>query len=496
MNIYPRRPLFNRRPQSNIYRMFLWVMMILGGVWMIQQVQSGEIKPLFDATPTPTRSLNSLLLEGDALFTAGNLNAAIAAYEQALQMNPNDAETWAKMARIQTYSSAFLITDAEKKERLLAALDSARKAVELEPENSTARAILAFTLGWNANRSIYSNDLRQVDRFLAEAEQEALIALQLDKDNTLALAFYAEILVDQQKWSQAEQNINLALQREGADQIMDVHRVYAYVLESQGQYNLAIPEYNRAIELEPNFTFLYIRTGANYRALAFAIAAREGVEAARQTYEISLEYFDKAARINEQIGVEDPGPYLSIARTYSQLGEFFAAARNVQKALSFQPTNADIYGQLGVVYYRSRNYEGSIFSLQCATYGCDSETSCLGRGLEKCNPDLGPQFAGTEIAGLPISPNSITYYYIYGSVLAGLSRRADNKCGEAMRVFNDVRVELNANPDAYADGYQTILKIIQDGEFICNSLGAPASSGGGAAGTSTPEVMLDGTPTP
>jgi hypothetical protein len=64
MNVNPRRPLFNRKPQSNIYRMFVWVMMILGGVWMLQQMDKGEIKPLFLATPTPTRSIESYLLEG------------------------------------------------------------------------------------------------------------------------------------------------------------------------------------------------------------------------------------------------------------------------------------------------------------------------------------------------------------------------------------------------------------------------------------------------
>src|SRR5512140_3213256 len=104
MNVNPRRPLFNRKPQSNIYRMFLWVMMILGGIWMLQQINKGDIKPLFQPTPTPTRSIESYLLEGDADFTAGNLNAAILSYQEALDLNSNDAQTWAKLARIQTYS--------------------------------------------------------------------------------------------------------------------------------------------------------------------------------------------------------------------------------------------------------------------------------------------------------------------------------------------------------------------------------------------------------
>ncbi|HEY5729333.1 MAG TPA: tetratricopeptide repeat protein [Anaerolineales bacterium] len=479
MNVYPRRPLFNRKPQSNIYRMFLWVVMILVFIWMLQQMNKGDIQPLFLATPTPTRAADSYALEGDANFTAGKLDAAILAYQEAVRVDPGNAQIWSKLARIQTYSSAFLITNEQKKERLLTALESARKAVELAPDDSTAHAILAFALDWNADSSIYKDDLQQVQKFLVEAEQEAVRAQQLDSTNTLALAYYAEVLLDQQKWTQAEQYINLALQREDAKDLMDVHRVNAYLLETLGQYNLAITEYEKAIALEPNFTFLYLRAGANYRRLAFEIP---NTEAARPVYEQSLEYFDKAAKINEQIEVFDPTPYLSIARTYSQLGEFFAAARNVQKALEYDPTNADIYGQLGIVFFRSRNYEGSIFSLKCATSGCSGEDSCLGRGLDACYPDLG--FTEQVITGQPIAPNTVVYYYTYGSVLAALSRPRDNKCGEAMQVLGQVRSELNANPDAYTDGYQTILSIVQAGEAICQSLaedGVPASSVQGEA---------------
>ena len=497
MNVSPRRPLFSRKPQSSIYRMFLWVIMLLGGIWMLQQINKGEIKPLFLATPTPTRTTESFILEGDANFTSGKVNDAITAYQEAVRANPNDAQTWAKLARIQTYSSAFLITDDEKRQRLLEALESADKAIELAPEDSTVRAIRAFVLDWNANESLYPADLQQVQRFLTEAEQEALIALQLDNANTLALAYYAEILIDQQKWNQAEVQMQLALERPDADQQMDVHRINAYLLETLGQYNLAITEYDKAITLEPSFTFLYLRAGANYRRLAFEI---QNPEAARPVYEKSLEYFDKAVDINKQIGVNDPGPHLSIARTYSQLGEFFAAARNVQKALEYEPTNADIYGQLGIIYFRSRNYEGSIFSFECAIKGCSGEDSCYGRGLDKCYPDLG--LNPVEVKGQAISPNTIVYYYTYGSVLAALSRQRDNKCDKAMQILNEVTTELNANPDAYADGRETIVSIVQAGEEICDSLasgGAPVSSSGNETATSTPEGLMSdaaATPTP
>ena len=374
MNVYPRRALFYKKPRTSIYRLFIIIVMILGGVWLIRGVDQGEIERPFTATVTPTRSVDSYALEGDAQFIAGNLDEAITAYREAVRVDPSNAQIWAKLARIQTYSSALLTTDPARLARLTDALGSIDEAVKLAPDDSTVHAIRAFVLDWNANSALV--DEKQVTAYLTEAEQEAVRALQLDNQNTLALAFYAEILVDQQKWTQAEQYILQALEREDADSLMDVHRVYAYVLESLGLYNQAIQEYDKAILISPNLTFLYLRAGANYRRLGFGSLNEESALA---LYEKSLEYFQKAAQINEQLSVFDPVPYLSIAKTYSQTGDYFAAALNVQKALDYDPGNADTYGQLGIVFFKSRNYEGSIPALKCAVRGCTAAESCDAR---------------------------------------------------------------------------------------------------------------------
>ena len=163
-----------------------------------------------------------------------------------------------------------------------------------------------------------------------------------------------------------------------------------------GEYNLAIQEYDKAIAITPKLTFLYLRAGANYRQLGFQEPERGNQ---KQLFESSLTYFAKAASINEELRIQDPTPYLSIAKTYSQEGEYFIAARNVQKALEFQPDNADFYGQLGVIYFKSRNYEGSIPALQCASSGCLGRNSCTCRGLDGCD-DLHP---AVGVRGLPLS---------------------------------------------------------------------------------------------
>jgi tetratricopeptide (TPR) repeat protein len=451
MNIYPKRSLFRRRDELNIYRMFFWVVMILGGIWLIRSVQKGDVKPLFLPTATPTRFAESYILEGSALFTAGKLDdtkdpngniipGAISVYLEASKVDPANAQLLAQLARIQTYSSAMLVNRDEKKVRLAQALDSAKRATELAPDDSNVHAVYAFTLDWNANSTLESDPLK-IQKMLTEAEREAVRALQLDNANTLALAFYAEILVDQQKWAEAQQNIEKALANDPS--LMDVHRVNAYVMESLGQYALAIESYDRAIAITPNLTFLYLSAGANYRRLAFD---SPNLEVQNQLFLKSLDYFDKAVRINKQLGVEDPVPYLSIAKTYSQMGQFFIAIRNVQRTIEFQPSKAEFYGELGVLYHKNRNYETGILALKCAVRGCTEEESCPARG------DCGPNDKKAVVVGLPLNGGTIYYYDIYASELAALSTPKKNYCDEALAVAAEIGAsEFVKDPNIAAD---------------------------------------------
>ena len=463
MNINPRHMLFRRRSESSVYRRFFWVTLILGGIWLIRSVQTGSVKPLFDPTPVPTRMAVSLALEGDAQFTAGQLEASITAYREAVTLDPNDAQVLAKLARIQTYSSAMIVNRDEVVARLAEALESAKKAVDLAPDDSNVHGIYAFALDWNAS---YQSDPDLARSMLAKAEQEAVRALQLDPDNVLARAFYAETLVDQGKWKDAKQAIDQALQSDAS--LMDVHRVNASVLETGGDYALAIESYDRAIAITPNLTFLYQRAGANYRRLAFD-SPNEDVQ--NQLYEKSLEKFDQAARINAQLKVQDPGPYLSIAKTYSQMGQFFVAIRNVQKTIEFQPSNPVFYGELGVLYHKNRNYETGILALKCAVRGCTEEESCPARG------DCGTNDIPAEVKGLPLRADTIYYYDVYASELAALSTPKISYCPEALSIASEIEAsEFISDPNIAAD-MVVVRKICNFDDENVTATGEPVISG-------------------
>jgi len=493
-----KRPTFRPgRQKTNFYRVMALLALILASVWLLMALRRGEVKSPFEPTPTPTRMAASFFMEAQAYFDAGKLddpsdnlpggvlsasmlataaalgtpipengtvtpaarnpnepviNDAIDAYQAALVADPNNAQAWAELARIQAYSSQTLRNDTERLKRLKEAQDSADNAVNLAPDDSTVRAIRAFVLDWYAYSPLV--DPKTSASLLIEAEREASRAYQLDPNNALALAYYAEILADQQKLTQAEKYASQAVKE--SPNLMDTHRVYAYVWESLGQYRQAIEEYLEAVKITPNLTFLYIRIGQNYR---------EGIK----NPDLALDYFDRAARINAQLGVQNPVPYIEIAKTYTQQGQFFIAGVNAEKALSFDNQSANTYGQLGIIYRRARNYEGANPLLKCAVRGCTAAENEMGK---------------VDVDGLPLSSLTIAYYYVeYGTNLAFLSRPNENYCVEAIDVLEQVR--------AYRPDDSTLISIINDSEGICRRL-----EGESTLEENTPSPAPSPSPTP
>lgn len=480
MKVTRRRQLFYQPRRSNLYRIFALVLVILVVAWFAAHLKSGSVRNPFDPTPTPTRTSSSWAEEGDADFDAGDLKAAITAYNQATLTNSLDAGAWAKLARIQAYSSRLLTNDTQRLARLEQARQSIDRAVALAPDDSDVHAYRAFVLDWSADPALdplrASGSPKAAD-LLLQAEQEAVVAQSLNNQNALALAYYAEILTDEQKWTQAEQVIQQALLID--PNIMDVHRAYGYVLESIGSYNQAIQEYQKALAINPNLTFLYISVGTNYRTLAKNSTIDTETS---QLYQQALDNFVKAVNINTANKDQDPTPYIAIAKTYSQEGEFFIAAQNALQAIAFDPTNADLYGQLGIIYQKGRNYESAIYALQCAVLGCDpavdKNVNCQARYARDCA--VGDD--SVKVNGLALSPNTEFYYAAYGSVLAALSPNHPEYCTHAVTVLTELQAQYGSDP--------TISAIAKDGLDICSGVLARLAE------TPTPAYTPTPVPTP
>ncbi len=466
------------RPKSNPYRVLVLAFLILGGAWLVLSLNRGEVQSPFNATPTPTRSPVSYIMAAQAYFAAGKLDDpasdqdAIGAYQQAVLIDPGNAQIWVELARIQAYSSSNVSTDQERFGRLQQALTSVEKGVELAPDDSTVMAMYAFVLDWNASSNLVTADEKEA--YLARAETAANRAYLLNPNNALALSYYAEVLLDQQKWDQAKQYATQAVQL--APDSMDAHRVLGLVLESWGYYRDAIDEYLKAVQITPNFTYLYLRIGLGYRQLALNAGGTQG-----QMYNSALEYFEKAANINQQLGIKDPYPYIAIAKTYAQQGEFFIAARNAEKALSFDPANADTYGQLGMIYVQARNYETALPALRCAVDGCTATEN----EIANLFVDNGTLTETVSVQPLTLTNLNVAYYYVrYGSVLAYLSTADNGYCTHSFELMTQLRLAFPDDP--------VLMQNVEDNEATCLSLWGNPSS----AAAATPSILPTSAVTP
>jgi tetratricopeptide (TPR) repeat protein len=549
--------LGRREGTNNPRRMaiYLGLIVLFGAVLALQQ--SGQVQPLFLGTPFATRSASSYADEAQAHFSSGNLEAAIVSYQQAAELDPNNPEWWARLARVQVYRSSLLTTLDERRAQLAEARQSIENAVAANDQDPFAQTIRALVYDWSASAEVKDKILEgdtvlvqatvseggeltarviqlvnsatpseiepsqdegeatgiftgvveiqrpnewvisgrvvrltdetvQVvnrrEEFLLEALQSATFATTLDPNNPLGLAFKAEVHVDQGQVALAADLAQAAVEAVGElpddyEYAMDVYRVYGTVLENQGLYLQAIIQYENAVRFSPNLTFLYLQIGVNYRKL-------------RQIDE-ALENFATAAQINQQLGIDDPNPYLSIGRTYAQQGDFFIAALNMERALAIDPNNPELYAQLGTVYFQARNYESSIPIFQCAVEGCEDEQArqylceleimpCEDGVPMRTDVEASDEEFSYEVNGLELNSASLAYYFTYGSALtffAG-SDTYPNACQRAEDIFTQLMASYGDDP--------TTAAIVAEGRQVCASISAQSQPSLPPIPTTTP----------
>lgn len=107
-------------------------------------------------------------------------------------------------------------------------------------------------------------------------------------------------------------------------------RGVAYHLD--GQIDLAIAEYDKALRVNPDFTYAHCNLGIAYYALGY-------IDRAVQEFIATIKVDPELAEVHYNLGV-----------AYKSKGEFDAAMRELLWALHADPDDADCHFNLGEVY--------------------------------------------------------------------------------------------------------------------------------------------------
>ena len=421
-----------KRARPNWFRIILLSLLVLGGAYVNRFIISTQPSP-FVATSTPTRAPESFITEAEELFKQGKLVQAMDAYKEAIASRPGDPAVYVALARVQVFAGLY-------KE----AQTSAEDALLLNPDNSSAHAVRAWALDFQGE--------------YLEAESSIKRALELDNQNALAYAYYVEILVDSyyngtgaldtiEKASEASR-VALAL----APDALESHRARGYIYEAVGDYEEAIREYEIAVGINKNIPDLHIALGRNYRTLGI--------------YDQAVEQFTTADSLNP----EDPMPDLFISRTYATIGEYSKALQFADSAVTNRPADANLRGNLGVMYYRNSYWPEAIVELGYVING----------GFTK---------DGDQIDAINLQPNdarTAEYYFTYGLALARM-----NKCGEALKIAQMILARIPADELAVGNANEIINRCQKNLEATPEPL--PASP---APAPVSGETLVPATPTP
>jgi tetratricopeptide (TPR) repeat protein len=346
------------------------LLLLIAAVIYVERVVVPQTPPLFVVTSVPTRSPASIILEADSLFQAGKLGQAEQSYQEAISINPEEADYYSELARIQVFAGKY----AE-------AVTNASNAILLDPNSAIANAVLGWALDFQSQSEPESADI-------LEALQKLEKAVELNPNSALVRAYYAEVLIDENvtAFQQAGEQAQLAIQLD--PNLLEAQRAVGYVWERTGNYELAFEAYQNALRINPNLALIHIALGNMYFNNGDSQSA--------------IDSYIRASTL----APEDVIPLRLIAQAYARDGEFGKASQYAQSAVDLDPSDSRLHGDLGRMHYKNADYDSSIQSLALAIQG-------------------GAYRDGIQLTGLPLDPGDdlvVEFYYMYGLALAKLDR--------------------------------------------------------------------------
>jgi serine/threonine protein kinase/tetratricopeptide (TPR) repeat protein len=236
--------------------------------------------------------------------TRESMERAISAFETAVRHDPEYAKAWTALALTYGLKGAFM----SMPDLLHKAIDLGRRALAIDPELADAHVVIGNGL----------MNLGQID----EAIEEIRKGIELEPDN-----------------AQAHQSRARALWM------------------GKGNFADAIPEFERAIELNPQAGYSYLQLSL---LLAWEGKLDRAEEISRQAIDLQEQY------ISGNAGLQIVGAHARLGYIHYLRGEYEKALKEYERELAFinssdhalrERTNIEINVRVGAAYYRMGRIE-------------------------------------------------------------------------------------------------------------------------------------------
>ncbi|MBW4469666.1 MAG: tetratricopeptide repeat protein [Stenomitos rutilans HA7619-LM2] len=269
---------------------------------------------------TPAQQASLWFEKGNILFADENYEVAIASYDKAIEVKPDDDKAWLYRGHV--------LSDLKRYEEAIASYD---KAIEIEPDYYEA---------WNA-RGITLHDLGRYEEAVINYDR----ALKLKSNLGYVWRNRGQALSALKNYEEAVSNFNKALRIKPDDNYAWLLR--GDVLHTIKQYDDALASYNNALKIEPD---------------KYAWRRRGRLLADLNQYQEAIYSFEKALEIDSSYiyAWNDRG---SVLRRLKQTEE---AVKNFNQALESDSNNYYLWRSRGIELCRLKAYEDALTSLDKA----------------------------------------------------------------------------------------------------------------------------------
>ncbi|MGB3653799.1 MAG: tetratricopeptide repeat protein [Rivularia sp. (in: cyanobacteria)] len=299
-----------------------------------------EAVKAFDEAIKQKPAFAYLAYYGKGLALAGQrkLKETIAALEQAIKLKPDFVAAW--------QSQSVVYRTLKRQEKALIAIN---KAIQVQPENPNL-----YNEKWGI--------LKNLEDY-TQAEAAITKAIKLSP----RVAFFSNrgiLYKDQKKWELAVADFNKAIQINPDYTTAYFNRAILY--EDQKKWKLALADYNKAIQINPNDAEVYInRANLYYDQKKWKLALGDYNKAIQINPEYAKAYFNRAivyqkqkkwdlavADYNKaiQINPKYAKAYFNRAKLYDDQKKWDLALADYNKAIEINPDDAEAYNNRAVLY--------------------------------------------------------------------------------------------------------------------------------------------------
>ncbi len=208
----------------------------------------------------------------------------------------------------------------------------------------------------------------------------------------------------------------------------------------KGEYDRAISDFNKAIEINPGYAGAYLNRGVAYFA--------------KGEYDRAISDYNKAIEINPQYAIA----YVNRGAVYNDKGEHDKAISDYNKALEIDPGDAAAYCNRGDTYRSKGQYDRAISDLNKAIeINPGFAEAYVNRGIVYVSKDQYDQAISDFTKAIEINPRLALAYYNRGL--------AYDQKGKYDLAISDYSKAIEINP-RYAPAYNNRgLAYAQKGEY-------------------------------